>query len=93
MATGQTLYALTVARIEPQHPAIRRGQAFLVRTQTEDGSWLVPIRSQKNSGRALSHFGTGWAALGLMHTLPQVDNQERTELPANADSKVAEEKK
>jgi len=69
MATGQTLYALTLAGVEPQQGAIQRAQAFLLRTQTKDGSWRVPIRAQKNSGTALSHYGTGWAAIGLMQTL------------------------
>ncbi len=70
LATGQTLYALTLAGLDPEQPALQRARAYLVRTQTKDGSWRVPIRSQKNSGNALSHFGTGWAALGLMQTLP-----------------------
>jgi hypothetical protein len=70
MATGQSLYALASAGLSPQEGAIQRGQTFLIRTQTEDGSWRVPIRSQKNSGTALSHYGTGWAALGLMQTMP-----------------------
>jgi hypothetical protein len=42
----------------------------LTRTQTKDGSWTVPIRAQKNTGKAISHFGSGWAAIGLLHTLP-----------------------
>lgn len=70
MATGQTLYALAKAGFDSQHPAVQRALSYLVRTQTKDGSWRVPIRSQKNSGTALSHYGTGWAALGLMQTLP-----------------------
>lgn len=69
LATGQTLYALMLSGVDAQTPAIQRAQAYLIRTQKPDGSWLVPIRSQKNSGRALSHFGTGWAAMGLMQTL------------------------
>jgi squalene cyclase len=69
MATGQALYALTRAGVSPEQPALQRAQAYLLRTQTKDGSWRVPIRSQKNSGTALSHYGTGWAAMGLMQTL------------------------
>jgi hypothetical protein len=69
MATGQTLYALSMAGLDPQHPGLQSALAYLIRTQTKDGSWRVPIRSQKNSGTALSHYGTGWAALGLMQTL------------------------
>lgn len=70
LATGQTLYVLSMVGVPPQELAIQRALAFLVRTQTKDGSWRVPIRSQKNSGTALSHYGTGWAAIGIMQTLP-----------------------
>lgn len=79
LATGQTLYALTRAGLDPQEPALQRAQAYLIRTQTKDGSWQVPIRAQKNSGKALSHYGTGWAAIGLMQTLnAPVEKQEKT---------------
>ncbi|MCE9607279.1 MAG: hypothetical protein K8U03_20530 [Planctomycetia bacterium] len=79
LATGQTIYALIVAGVDPKQPAIQRAQAYLVRTQTKDGSWLVPFRAQKNSGRALSHYGTGWAAIGLMQTLPLSVGAPKTE--------------
>jgi squalene cyclase len=72
LATGQAIYALTRAGLDPEQPALQRALAYLVRTQTKDGSWRVPIRSQKNSGTALSHYGTGWAALGLMQTLAPI---------------------
>jgi hypothetical protein len=88
LATGQTLFALTMAGVDSQQPAIQRAQAFLLRTQTADGSWLVPFRSQKNSGRALTHYGTGWAAIGLMQTLSTpVGKAETTKLSATAASK------
>jgi squalene cyclase len=72
MATGQSIYALRKAGLDAQHPALQRAQAYLIASQTKDGSWRVPVRSQKNSGKALSHFGTGWAALGLMQTMAPV---------------------
>jgi squalene cyclase len=81
LATGQTLYALTVAGLDPQEPALQRAQAYLVRAQTKDGSWRVPIRSQKNSGNALSHYGTGWATLGLMQTLGSPGQQHEKTTP------------
>jgi len=87
MATGQTIYALMVAGLDPQEPELQRAQAYLIRTQTKDGSWKVPIRSQKNSGTALSHYGTGWATLGLMQTLA-AGQKERTTLPMNKSNAV-----
>jgi hypothetical protein len=85
MATGQTIHALSVAGLDAQQPALQRAQAYLLRTQTKDGSWRVPIRSQKNSGNALSHYGTGWAAIGLMQTLPvSVEQKDKATVPATA---------
>ena len=76
LATGESIYALALtsgleaARDDARKSAIVRAQAWLARTQNEDGSWRVPVRSVKNKGLALSHYGTGWAAIGLMRTLP-----------------------
>ncbi len=53
----------------PENPAIQRGQAFLMRTQSKDGSWWVPSRDKGRKGLAISHYGSGWATLGLISTL------------------------
>ena len=37
--TGRVLEALIAMGLEPSHPAIRRGVAYLKRAQQEDGSW------------------------------------------------------
>lgn len=44
-ATGQALYALQVAGLEANADVYRRGAAFLLRTQREDGTWFVRTRA------------------------------------------------
>jgi hypothetical protein len=101
MATGQTLYALTTAGVSSQDPAVQRAQAFLIREQTEPsgknkgegGFWQVNSRvGSKNI--MTSTFGTGWAVLGLIRTLPiQGGKQENTGTPGKAEPTPAEAKK
>jgi squalene cyclase len=69
LATGQTLYVLALTGADAQQPAIQLGQAFLTRTQLKDGSWWVPSRDKGRKGLAISHYGSGWATLGLIVTL------------------------
>jgi len=69
LATGQTLYVLALTGADAQQPAIQRGQAFLTRTQLKDGSWWVPSRDKGRKGVAISHYGSGWATLGLIRTM------------------------
>jgi N-acyl-D-amino-acid deacylase len=45
-ATGQTLFTLQRVGLAPSDPAYRRGVEFLLRSQREDGSWLVESRSK-----------------------------------------------
>jgi hypothetical protein len=70
LATGQTLYVLALTGTDVRNPAIQRGQGFLTRTQLKDGSWWVPSRDKGRKGVAISHYGSGWATLGLIRTLP-----------------------
>jgi hypothetical protein len=71
-ATGQALYALAHAGIEPGDPAIARGRAFLVKTQRDDGSWPMTSRSTKPGGEGAKNLipitgaGSAWAILGLV---------------------------
>ncbi len=78
-ATGQALYALREAGLAAGHAAIRRAREYLVRTQQEDGSWLVPPRaiSSAQDPNRLSrlapiyrYWGTGWASIGLSTAMP-----------------------
>jgi hypothetical protein len=96
MATGQTLYALTTAGVSFQDPAVQRAQAFLIRTQTENGSWRVESRNATtgNCPDMMVYHGTNWAALGLMRTLPvQGGKQENTGTATKVEPTPAEAKK
>lgn len=80
-ATGLALYALHEAGGLPiADPSYRRGVAFLLRTQFEDGSWWVRSRTwpfqphfdsrfPHGKDQWISQGGTAWAALALLLTL------------------------
>ncbi len=80
-ATGLTLYALHVAGVPAADEAYRRGVAFLLGTQYQDGTWLVrthsfPLQRYFESGfpygrhQWISTAATSWAALAIAQTLP-----------------------
>jgi ankyrin repeat protein len=80
-ATGQVLYTLHELGIPPSNSEFRRGAAFLIRTQAEDGSWYVKSRAMKiqpyfQSGFPYEHdqwisaTGTAWAVMALTLTEP-----------------------
>ena len=80
-ATGLSLYALHVAGVPTTDEAYRRGVAFLLRTQYQDGTWLVkthafPVQRYFESGfpygrhQWISAAATSWAALAIAQTLP-----------------------
>ena len=76
-ATGQVLVALHQAAGLPiSDPAYQKGAQFLLKTQLEDGSWLVktrslPLQPYFESGfphgpdQWISSTGTSWATLAL----------------------------
>ena len=80
-ATGQAVYALRVgAGLANSHPAIERGQRFLLATQLEDGTWHVrrrafPFQPTMTSGFPhgrdswISAAASSWAVLAL--SLPE----------------------
>jgi hypothetical protein len=70
LATGQALYALSAAGVPSDDAGIRRAWGFLSSTQAEDGSWLVHTRNPNGHDPIISFYGTGWATLGLLRTLP-----------------------
>lgn len=55
-ATGMTLYALSQAGVSTKSEAYRKGIAFLLRNQYEDGSWFVKSRSFPTQ----PHFDSGY---------------------------------
>lgn len=81
-ATGSALVALHQAgSLLVTHPAYQRGLAFLLKTQQEDGSWLVhsrsrPFQTYYESGfphgkdQFISAAASGWAAAALALALP-----------------------
>jgi hypothetical protein len=76
-ATGQALVALRESgSIAADAPAYRKGLAYLLRTQIDDGSWVVesravPIQAYFESGfpygvnQWISAAATGWATAAL----------------------------
>jgi N-acyl-D-amino-acid deacylase len=83
-ATGQALYALhTAGVLRSKDEAYMKGVDFLLRTQLQDGSWLVasrsfPVQPYKESGfphgkdQWISAAGTSWAAMALSLAAPHV---------------------
>jgi ankyrin repeat protein len=80
-ATGLSLYALHVAGVPATDEAYRKGVAFLLGSQYEDGTWLVrthsfPVQRYFESGfpygrhQWISTAGTSWASLAIAQTLP-----------------------
>ena len=80
-ATGLSLYALHVAGVPATDDAYRKGVAFLLGTQYQDGTWLVkthsfPVQRYFESGfpfgrhQWISAAGTSWASLAIAQTLP-----------------------
>lgn len=77
-ATGQTLYALSLAGLTADRPEIKRGIDFLVATQKADGSWPMVSRSTPDGSPGSSKLLTpitcaasSWAALGLARLAPK----------------------
>ena len=79
-ATGEALYGLNQAHLTDTSVAIRRARDYLIKSQTDDGSWAVPgsaISRATNEARLKKvapiyrYWGTAWAAIGLSETLPE----------------------
>jgi len=80
-ATGLSLYALHIAGVPPTDATYRKGVAFLLGSQYQDGPWLVrthsfPQQRYFESGfpfgrnQWISAAGTSWASLAIAQTLP-----------------------
>lgn len=77
-ATGQTLYALSLAGYTAERPEIKRGIDFLVATQLPDGTWPMISRSTPDGSEGSSKLLTpincaasSWATLGLARLVPK----------------------
>lgn len=85
LATGQVLYALHASAADPRTAeAIARAQHWLLKTQRDDGSWPIDIthiskmdrsapakaKSFKDATMIYTYFGSGWATIGLLQSVP-----------------------
>ena len=73
--TGECLYTLGVMGLGGGDPAVRRAWAYLLAAQRKDGSWDAVSRKSFSSkpdkiNDVTIHWGTGWATIGLLRTLP-----------------------
>ncbi|HEX5472658.1 MAG TPA: prenyltransferase/squalene oxidase repeat-containing protein [Lacipirellulaceae bacterium] len=76
-ATGQALYALGLLGHDGKDPVVSRAWEFLLRTQEKDGSWNVPqeaINTRPRSLNVYDFWGTAWATIGTLQTLPAADH-------------------
>jgi len=77
LATGMALYALQSSGEPATAASITAAQQYLIATQKEDGSWDVH-GTKKNAREKIeetaSYWGTTWATLGLLQTLPIQDS-------------------
>jgi hypothetical protein len=75
-ATGQALFALHAAGVGSESARFKKGLAYLIKTQLEDGTWHVarrafPFQPTMRSGFPhsrdswISAAGTSWAAIGI----------------------------
>jgi hypothetical protein len=73
LGTGLSLYALSIAGVASDDPSLVRAQQFLIGAQLENGSWAVKGTKMNKKDRieeTASYWGTGWATLALLQTLP-----------------------
>jgi hypothetical protein len=73
--TGECLYCLGEMGFGESDPSVRKAWKLLVNTQQAAGSWQCRTRETFSTKpglvRATSiHWGTAWATIGLLHTLP-----------------------
>jgi len=74
-ATGQTLYALSLAGVDARKREIERAVSFLVSNQKEDGSWPMTPRAHPGAKPSTNpspilHAGSCWAVIGLVRSIP-----------------------
>ena len=85
LATGEVLYVLQESAAEPSTAeAIARAQNWLLKTQRDDGSWLIDIthiskldrsgpdkaKSFKAATDIYTYWGSSWATIGLLQGVP-----------------------
>ena len=76
-ATGQALYALGMTGGDHRDPAVSKAWRFLIQTQGKDGSWeepQEPLTTRVTKLNVFTFWGTAWAAIGLMQTMPATES-------------------
>ena len=77
--TGLTLYVLAKVEESDHLLQISNARHYLLTTQQPDGSWVTPAKNISNTtvperlqarGEIYHYWGTAWAVLGLLETLP-----------------------
>jgi N-acyl-D-amino-acid deacylase len=80
-ATATALLALQAAGLDAGHDVYTRGVRYLLRTQREDGAWVVQTRSRPvqpffdngdpgGPSQFISFAATAWSVLALLEALP-----------------------
>jgi hypothetical protein len=90
-ATGQTLYALSLAGFTAGRPEIQRGIDFLVATQKPDGSWPMTSRATPDGSPGgaklltpITCAASSWATLGLARLAPRDQPESKAESARDA---------
>lgn len=78
LATGMSLYALVKSADfnSQREAAVQLAVKFLIENQRDDGSWAVTGTKEKKKGKVEEtavYWGTTWAAIALLETLPVVE--------------------
>ncbi len=70
--TGEVMYALRATGLEHNHPALLKARQYLLSKQEKDGSWQVSSRRSRDKTYDITNYwGTCWATIGLLQTLPR----------------------
>lgn len=70
-AVGQSLYAMYCVGVPSTDDSVRRGLAFLVRSQAADGTWPMTSRNNPETGKPadnlnpITYAATAWAVIGI----------------------------
>jgi squalene-hopene/tetraprenyl-beta-curcumene cyclase len=86
LGTGIVLYALSRDGIEPTDPAVAKARAFLAQSQRDDGSWAVKGTKENKKGNVeptTVFWGTCWATIGLLESLPPDNATAASTSPAD----------
>lgn len=75
-ATGQALYALAEAGVKSDDAVVKKAQAFLAKSQGQDGAWPMTSRAIMANGKVatkyepITHAASAWAVMGLVRSAP-----------------------